>query len=150
MKTEIGGGEFEKKIKDQLFRNADNNIRNSFESLQGNEEIMDQFQRFLKDKCGPPDIPGKDSVIPNAIATPENTASTVANMVAQKFKKTVTEEQQKLRQSPEMKDAKLKQPPAQEQIVKNNVSGAGVRNSYISSKVLNAYKAVKEADVKTF
>ena len=49
MKTEIGGGEFEKKIKDQLFRS--NDVRNSFESFEGNEEIMDQFQRFLKDKC---------------------------------------------------------------------------------------------------
>ena len=31
MKTEIGGGEFEKKIKDQLFRS--NDVRNSFESF---------------------------------------------------------------------------------------------------------------------
>ena len=90
MKTEIGGGEFEKKIKDQLFRS--NDVRNSFESFEGNEEIMDQFQRFLKDKCGPPDIPGKDEVIPKAIATPENIGAMVASMVRQKFKKTIAEE----------------------------------------------------------
>ena len=40
MKTEIGGGEFEKKIQDQLFHKTDNNFRQSIESFEGNEEIM--------------------------------------------------------------------------------------------------------------
>ena len=40
MKTEIGGGEFEKKIQGQLFHKKDNNFRQSIESLEGNEEIM--------------------------------------------------------------------------------------------------------------
>ena len=88
-------------------------------------------------------------VIPNSIATPENTAATVTNMVARKFKMTIAEEATKNRQSPELKESKLKQAPAQNDIIKNNVSGAGVKNSYISSKVLNAYKAVKESDSKT-
>ena len=43
MKTEIGGGEFEKKIQDTLFQKAENNVRQSFESLEHNEEIMNQF-----------------------------------------------------------------------------------------------------------
>ena len=43
MKTEIGGGEFEKKIQDQLFHKTDNNFRQSIESFEGNEEIMGQF-----------------------------------------------------------------------------------------------------------
>ena len=88
-------------------------------------------------------------VIPNSIATPENTAATVTNMVARKFKMTITEEATKNRQSPELKESKLKYAPTQNDIIKNNVSGAGVKNSYISSKVLNAYKAVKESDSKT-
>ena len=88
-------------------------------------------------------------VIPNSIATPENTAATVANMVARKFKMTIAEEATKNKQSPELKESKLKQAPTQNDIIKYNVSGAGVKNSYISSKVLNAYKAVKESDVKT-
>ena len=43
MKTEIGGGEFEKKIQDTLFQKAEDNVRQSFESLEHNEEIMGQF-----------------------------------------------------------------------------------------------------------
>ena len=146
MRAEVGGGNFDKTIRNTLFNQMENS-RASFDSKEDakSEEIVGQFQKFLKSKCGPPDmaLPGKDAVIPKAIATPENTQNTVAEMVAKKFKMAVGDKANEL----ENEDGTLKL-PTQGEVAKAPTQVIGNKHTYISSKILNAYKAVKEAEVK--
>ena len=84
MRDEVGGGNFEKTIGEQLFdqmKSAQASFASFDSKADGGEEIISEFQSFLKNKHGPPDSnPHGKEVVPKAIATQENLLISVKGM----------------------------------------------------------------------
>ena len=85
MRTEFGGNNFNKTIGDQLL-GLTKECLESFEgeeNLDNKQQVISQFQKYLKVRCGPPD----DSIQPRQTATEQNIRGAVTEMVKKKFSK---------------------------------------------------------------